>query len=245
MMLKTIHALTEALRTGAPLQIIWVSTGRQDPRTRGLIRDCLARGLSVRHIPPQAFDRLCAPPHQGVCAELAPIALLELDQLLPQDRPGLVLALNGITDVGNLGAIIRSGVAAGVDGFLLSGNRSAPLSDQIMTTSAGTLHHARIVPSSRMAQDLKTLQDQGCWVVATSPRATQNHWEQDWTLPCVLLMGGEQNGLPDHLLRLADATVRIPFQPRVESLNVSVATGILLFEALRQRTLARSVPVGT
>lgn len=234
MMITSMNALMEALRAGKSVQKVWISRNQRDPRIQQLKQLCQQRGVLYRFVPREALDRRAGGVHQGVCAESAEVELLTLQEAMDAARSGLFLLLDGVTDTGNMGALLRSAVAAGVDGVVVPRRRSAPLNEAVLHASAGALLQSRIVVSRKTSQDLALFKQAGYWVFGAVAGA-RAYSEMDLSVPLVLVMGGESKGISPAVLRQVDQQIGIPIRPGVESLNVSVAAGILLFEILRQR----------
>ena len=235
MMITSMNALLEALRAGNPVGKIWISRNQRDPRVRELKELCRQRGVLYSFVPREALERRVGGPNQGVCAEIAAIAPISLAEAMETAAGKLFLYLDGVTDTGNMGALMRSAAAAEVDGVILPRRRSAPLNEAALHASAGALLNTRVITSRKAAEDLKTLKDAGYWVFGAVANAEAVYSEVDLTVPLVLVMGGEAGGISPAVSSQLDQEIGIPISPKVESLNVSVATGILLFEILRQR----------
>ncbi len=179
--------------------------------------------------------------HQGVVAQLGHRTVLTFEQWLNQvdaDQADLVLALDQVQDPQNLGAILRSADGAGCRHVLLSAERSCGLTSTVSKTSAGADQHLLIGRTAKMGVSLEKLRERGLQVVATSPQADRFYHDVDYRRPTVLLLGGEERGLPPHLRRVASVVVKLPMLGQVESLNVASSGSILLYEIVRQRNLA-------
>ena len=200
-----------------------------------------ARQIPVHIEPAAAFDRL-APGgnHQGVIAFVAAKAYDSTEDILELARqkgePPLLVILDGVEDPHNLGAIIRTAEAAGVHGVFIPERRAAGLTSVVAKTSAGALEHmlvARVVNLSRLMEELKTA---GLWIYGVEPSATADFTTVDMTGPTALVFGGEGGGIRRGIAQECDGLVRIPMRGKVESLNVSAAVAVMLFEGVRQRT---------
>jgi 23S rRNA (guanosine2251-2'-O)-methyltransferase len=229
----------EALKAGTrPLQrLLVLRTNRQ---FHDLVQLAKALGVPVHIEPLQAFDRL-APGghHQGVIALIAAKSYDTTEQILERakvrgDKPFLVL-LDGVEDPHNLGAVLRTAEAAGVHGVFIPERRAVGLTSVVAKVSAGALDHiavGRVGNLIRLIQDLKKV---GLWVYGVDPQAAKLHTDIDMTGPIALVFGGEGEGLRPGVLGECDDRIRIPMQGRVQSLNVSAAAAVTLFEAVRQR----------
>lgn len=235
-----LHAVS-ALLAADPgrVRVLYVLRGRHDRRVGELVAAARDAGVRVEHADRAWLDRRAGGSHQGVLADCQ--ALSPVDEKTLEARwedlgePRLLLVLDGVTDPRNLGACLRSANAAGVQAVLLPRRRSAPLSDAALKTAAGGAEGLLLVAVANLARRLEWLKDRGVWVIGadgTSPRA---YSEVDLTRDCAIVLGGEEKGMRALTARLCDERAAIPMQGTVSSLNVSVAAGILLFEAGRQR----------
>jgi 23S rRNA (guanosine2251-2'-O)-methyltransferase len=198
-----------------------------------------AQGIRVEVVERAWLDRRCTGSHQGVVAEchaLAPLGERELEERWPDlAPPHLLLILDGITDPRNLGACLRSANAAGVQAVLLPRRRSAPLSEAALKAAAGGAESLLVVEVANLARRLEWLKARGVWIVGADGTADMQWSDADFTASCAIVVGSEGTGMRALTARLCDTRVAIPMQGTVSSLNVSVAAGILLFEAIRQR----------
>ncbi len=236
MMITSMNALIEALRAGRPVQKVWISRNQRDHRVQQLKNLCREREILYQFVPREALDRRAGGVNQGVCAEIAAVEPIPLQAALQAARNRLFVLLDGVTDTGNMGALLRSAAAAGVDGVILPRRRSAPLNEAVLHASAGALLQSRIVVSRKLTDDLDLMKRSGYWIFGAVSGA-RNYAQADFTVPLVLVVGSEAGGISPTVLRQVDQQVGIPICPEVESLNVSVAAGILLFEIRRQRHL--------
>ena len=220
---------------------LYILVGRRDARVNELISLAKENGVRFQSLKREAFERRLedvSVAHQGVVLECKDLtthgekALLEHVKTL--ESP-FILVLDGLTDPRNLGACLRSANAAGVDAVLLPKRNSAPLNDVALKTAQGGAEQLFIAEVSNLARVIKALKNQGVWVFGADGDAEQSHTSADFTAPCALVMGNEGKGLRRLTKELCDHLVAIPMRGTVASLNVSVATGILLFEITRQR----------
>jgi 23S rRNA (guanosine2251-2'-O)-methyltransferase len=234
-----IHAVQAALEnTPERVRAVYVRRGREEKK-QILVELAKAAGIRVEFVDARWLDRRADGVHQGVVADCHDIELADEAALEASwselAQPRLLLALDGIQDPRNLGACLRSARAAGVQAVLLPKRKSAPLSAAALKTAAGAAEGLFIVEVSNLARRLDWLKAQGAWVIGAAGEADRTVFECDLTSDTVLVMGGEDKGLRRLTRDKCDSLVRIPIAAEVESLNVSVATGILLFEAIRQR----------
>lgn len=238
-----LHAVAALLaQDPARVRVLYVQRGRRDKRMGEIVETARNRGVRVEAAERAWLDRRCGSAHQGVaadCHELAPISDRELEARWPElPAPHLLLVLDGITDPRNLGACLRSANAAGVQAVLLPRRRSAPLNDVALKTAAGGAEDLLVVEVANLARRLEWLKAQGVWIVGTDDAAPLSWSDADLTVSCAIVMGSEGEGMRALTARLCDTRVAIPMLGSVSSLNVSVAVGVLLFEAVRQRRAA-------
>lgn len=243
--LSGIHAVREALAAGRPLQSVVIARGRHGDRLEEIVRLARQRGVPVRFEDRAQLDRAAGTrDHQGVVAVGAARASATLEDLLTgqggADAKGLLVVLDGIEDPQNLGAIIRTAVAAGARGMVIPERRSAGLSDATARVSAGAIAHLPVARVTNIARAMERLKDAGYWLVGFDERAEKHHSEIDLTGAIALVLGGEGKGLHDLVRQRCDFLVSIPSVGPIRSLNVSVAAGIALFEAVRQRAAKKA-----
>ena len=233
MRIHGVHPVLEALRAGAVRRLR--VGGRPGERLREVIDAAAAAGIRVERVPPEAIDRLAkGATHQGVVADVESERAVGLRELAEGPAP-LIVVLDGIEDPHNLGAILRTADAAGVSGVVVQSRRSALHAGTVAKTSAGALSHVRVAEVVNIARAIEELKDLGVWSVGLAGEATQAYDKADLTGPIALVMGAEGAGLRRLVREKCDFLVSIPMAGHVGSLNVSVAAGIALFEALRQR----------
>ena len=238
-----IHAVDSLLRR-APQRVLslFVQTDRNDKRIQSLLMLAKNQGVSVTRVHKSDLDTQVAERHQGVVAVIEPASseanLSERDlvsYLSGVERP-LVLVLDGVTDPHNLGACLRCADAAGVHAVVVPKDNSAELNAIARKVASGAAEAIPLVRVSNLARTLKALKEAGLWIVGTTGEADTVLYDQDLTLPVVIVMGAEGPGMRRLTTDACDFLVKLPMAGDVSSLNVSVATGVCLFEAVRQRT---------
>jgi 23S rRNA (guanosine2251-2'-O)-methyltransferase len=235
-----VHPVEEALKAGRRrFDHVLVARERDDLRLEKLVALCRENGVRVRQ---EARDQLTqlaqTPAHQGVVALVHPQEFLTIEDLFEPTRPGaarLLLALDGVEDPQNLGALLRVADGAGVDGVLLTERRSAPLSPVAVKASAGATEHLRIARVVNLVRALEELKRRNLWIIGLDERGSSDYDQFDLTGDCVLVLGREGAGLHDLVRRTCDHLLRIPMSGGVSSLNVSAAGAVVLYEAFRQR----------
>jgi 23S rRNA (guanosine2251-2'-O)-methyltransferase len=235
-----LHPVEEALRSGSRrFDYVCVARERHDQRLGRILDLCREAGVKTRQEPREALTRLArTPEHQGVVAVVRQREFLGSEDLLDGPEPRLVLALDGIEDPQNLGALLRTAEAAGVDGILITERRSAPLSPVAVKASAGAAEHLRLARVVNMVRALEALKERNIWCVGLDERGPQDYDQYDFTSNTVIVLGREGAGLHDLVRRTCDHLLRIPMGGKVASLNVSAAGAVVLFEAARQRRAA-------
>jgi 23S rRNA (guanosine2251-2'-O)-methyltransferase len=235
----------EALRAGSrPFERITLAEGAHESRLRELLDLARKARVPVRRAPRAELQRIAAGAnHQGVIATVAAARYHDTDALLDAlaarvgtDEPPLAVVLDGVEDPRNLGAIIRTAECAGAHGVFVPERRAAGLTETVAKAAAGALEYVPVARVGNLARLVEDLKERGVWTIGTAADAAVDYTAWDWTAPCALLLGGEGEGLRRLVRERCDALVRIPLRGRITSLNVSVAAGILLYEALRQRT---------
>jgi 23S rRNA (guanosine2251-2'-O)-methyltransferase len=235
-----LHPVEEALKAGRRrFDHVLVAREREDARIERLVALCRQSGVRVRQESREQLTQLAqTPAHQGVVALVHPQESLSIEDLFTPLTPGtprLLLALDGVEDPQNLGALLRVADGAGVDGVVLTERRSAPLSPVAVKASAGAAEHLRIARVVNLVRALEELKKQNIWIIGLDERGSSDYDQFDLTGNCVLVMGREGAGLHDLVRRTCDHLLRIPMSGGVSSLNVSAAAAVVLYEAFRQR----------
>jgi len=240
-----LHAVGAVIEH-APERVLelWMSEPRQDARARSLRERALSAGLRVQTVGAEALARLAGDvAHQGVVASIRPQKPWDeaaLQAAIRQMPAPLLLVLDGVTDPHNLGACLRTAAAAGVGALLLPRDRSAAVDGTARKVAAGAAELLPVVAVTNLARALGRLKESGVWVVGADGDAEQSLYDADLNRPLALVLGAEGQGLRRLTRETCDFLVRIPMSGAVQSLNVSVAAGIGLFEARRQRRAASS-----
>lgn len=223
-----IHPVIEALRARRPLERILVARGAGGQRLQELIDLARGAGTPLRFEDRGALDRMSGvKSHQGVVALGAEKSYADLDDIVP--AADLLVVLDGIEDPHNLGAVIRTAHAAGAGGVVIAERRAAGLTETVAKAAAGALEHIPVVRAVNINQALRLLRDRGYFVYGLDERGTVAFDQVDWAQKSAIVMGSEGKGLHDLVKRNCDLLVRIPMAGAIASLNVSVATGIVLF----------------
>jgi len=233
-----IHPVLECLKAKTrPIERLVVVQGASNRSLQEIIELARQRGVPVRFEPKAGLDRQSGSgTHQGVLAVCASSATLDLEDLLDGlSASPLLVALDSIEDPRNLGAILRTCAASGVEGVLLPKNHSAGLSETVAKTAAGALERLKIARVTNLVSAMKTMKEKGIWIAGVETGQAKPYYELDCTMPLALVVGNEDSGLRRLVRETCDFLISIPTPGPIHSLNVSVAAGIVLFEALRQR----------
>jgi 23S rRNA (guanosine2251-2'-O)-methyltransferase len=246
--LTGIHAVREALAARRPVQSVLIARGRHGDRLEEIVRLARRNGVSVRFEERSQVDRAAATrDHQGVVALMAEAANISLEELLAGEgspsAAGLLVLLDGVEDPQNLGAVIRTALAAGAGGVVIPERRSAGVTDAAVRASAGAAAHLRVARVTNLARAMEEIKNAGYWLVGLDERAERRHTDMDLSGPVALVLGGEGKGLHQLVKDHCDFVVSIPTSGPVRSLNVSVAAGVVLFEVVRQRAAQRKIGV--
>lgn len=235
-----LHAV-EALLRHHPKRVkqVWLAEGRDDPRVQTLIQLAEQSRIRVGQCERRELDAWVEGVHQGVVADVSPSQVwgdAMLEELLDRTEGApLLLVLDGVTDPHNLGACLRTADAAGALAVIIPKDKSATLNATVRKVACGAAEVIPLVAVTNLARTLEKLQQRGLWIVGTAGEAEQEIYDQDLRGPIVLVMGAEGKGMRRLTREHCDFLVRLPMAGSVSSLNVSVATGVCLFEALRQR----------
>ena len=230
-----IHAVREAVRS-RPVDYVLVAEGQHNPRVQEIIDACRAVGIGVRFVPRPAVERMAgSAQHQNVLAVCTPRAYDDIETLLGNSPRPLLVVLDGVEDPANLGAIVRTAVAAGCDGMVIPERRAAGLSPAVARASAGALEHAKIARVTNLVRTLEEMKARQVWVYGFEAQAGKSYLDLDYAQGCALVLGGEGTGLHRLVRETCDVLAHIPLRGPVPSLNVSVAAAVVLYEALRQR----------
>jgi 23S rRNA (guanosine2251-2'-O)-methyltransferase len=235
--LTGFHAVEEALNAGRALDRIVVAKGRHGERVEAVVRLAKSRGVPVRFEERRQVDSLAGThEHQGIAALAAAKPAVELEDLLrTKTAQGLLVLLDGVEDPHNLGAIVRTSLAAGAQGIVIPERRAAGLTDTVERASAGALAHLPVARVKNLMRAMEEMKEVGYWLVGLDERAEKKYTEVDLKGSVGIVLGSEGEGLHELTRKRCDFLVSIPTSGPVRSLNVSVAAGVMLFEAVRQR----------
>lgn len=231
----------EALRAnGKRIDQIMIAEGAKEHRLREISDLARSEGILVNRIPRERLAKFVRDDvnHQGVVAIAASADYAGVDEILRGiEDEALLVVLDGVEDPRNLGAILRSVECSGADGVIIPERRAVGLTETVAKSSAGATEYVKVAKAANLNRLIEELKSKNIWVVGTSSDAEMDYTEWDWTRSSALVLGGEGSGLHRMVAENCDVLVKIPMYGRIESLNVSVAAGVILFEAKRQRTV--------
>lgn len=236
-----IRAVIEAAEAGKEFDKVLISNTLQSALAPELMTALKSRGILIQKVPVEKIDRITRRNHQGVLAILSAVSYCSLATLVPtlfeEGKTPLIVMLDGVTDVRNFGAIARTCECAGVDAMVIARRGGASVTADAMKTSAGALAYLPICRENSIINAVKFLRDCGFQIVAATEKSDITYTRADFTLPTAIVMGAEDTGISEDVLRFSTARVAIPERGHISSLNVSVAAGVMIYEAVRQRTI--------
>jgi len=231
----------EALNSNEEIEQVYILFGQQGNIINAIRVAAKKRGIKCNQIPLERFKTYSPSQNsQGVIALKQDFKFSSLDKILSDAKKTslpLILILDEIQDPHNVGAILRSAECSGVNGIILTKHNSATITSTVTKTSAGATEHLKICQVNNLSQTIDELKEKGFWIVGSSLENAKNYTEVDYKIPIALIVGNEEKGIRKLTASKCDFLVKIPMSGKIQSLNVSVATGILLFEILRQRNL--------
>ncbi|MBC7381571.1 MAG: 23S rRNA (guanosine(2251)-2'-O)-methyltransferase RlmB [Bacteroidia bacterium] len=240
-MIYGLHAVKEALTAGKELIKVQITKGLQNPTVEEIIASCKKQQVPVQFVPKEKFYSLKNKNHQGICGYISPISYYSLEQLVPQlfkeGKVPFIMVLDRLTDVRNLGAIARTALCAGVHTIVIPLTDAAPVNEDAVKTSAGALLSLPVCRERHIKTAIEYLNQCGFTTLACTEKAKNNLNQSDLTGPLAIIMGNEESGIGSDVLNKCSAMAKIPMDFGVSSLNVSVAAGIAMYEAMKQRTL--------
>lgn len=234
-----LRPVIEAIESGAQVERVMLQNGLGGPLAGELKSRICEHSVPFQYVPVEKLNRLAPGNHQGVVATIAAIAYTDfvtvVEQLLEQERNPLILMLDHITDVRNMGAIARTAECAGFDAIVVPDRGSAALNTDAIKTSSGALLRLPICREANFKTTLNLAKQYGIQIVAATEKGAVHYREADFRQPTLLILGNEEHGIGSDLLKMSDIRAKIPILGQVQSLNVSVAAGIIMYEALEQR----------
>ena len=233
-----IRSVIEAINSSKDIDKVFIQIGLKG-KLIGKLESLIRKNkINSSYVPTQKLDRLSKKNHQGVIARISPINFLNIEELgekLNSSKNPFVLILDQINDVRNFGAIIRTAEISGVNGIIIQNSSSAPINSDTIKTSAGAIFNIPICKVNHIKDAIYHLKSMEISIISASEKADKNVYDVDFKKPVAIIMGSEQRGINKSVINISDEVVRLPMYGKIESLNVSVACGIFLYEVVRQR----------
>ncbi len=234
------RAIIEAVRSGKEIDKLLLKKGRQNPLYKELMQLIKERNIPVQNVPVEKLNKITVKNHQGAIAFISSIIYQDIEQIIPmlyeEGKTPLILILDSITDVRNLGAIARTAECSGVDAIVIPSRGSAQINADAIKTSSGALNIIPVHRSHNLKETIDFLKNSGLQIIAASEKANKDYTQADFKMPTAIIMGSEERGISPEYLKRTDIHVAIPILGTIESLNVSVATAVMLYEVVRQRS---------
>ncbi len=234
-----LRPVMEAIEAGKTIDKIFLQNGLQGQIYADLKKLLAKHGIRANYVPVEKLNRFTRKNHQGVVAFISDVPFYKIEDVLPQifeeGKVPFLLILDRLTDVRNFGAICRTAECVGVDAVIIPEKGAASINSDAMKTSAGAIYNIKICKEKNLAHTVDFLQQSGVMVFAATEKASKLIYEVDFTEPCTLVMGNEESGISKEVLHHSDEKIKLPIQGRTQSLNVSVACGAILYEAMRQK----------
>lgn len=236
------HSLLEALRAGRTINKIWIAEGAQKHLTQPIMAEAKNRGIVVQYVDKRKLDQMVPDmQHQGVVAQAAPYAYVDVEDLLAKaaekGEAPFLLVLDEIEDPHNLGSILRTAECTGVHGVIIPKRRSAAVTATVSKTSAGAVEYVPVARVTNLVQTIEQLKQSGVWVVGTDVQAKEEMYQGGniFTGPVAIVIGNENKGMGRLVRETCDILLKLPMSGQLNSLNASVAAGVIMYEVLRRR----------
>ncbi|MBK0381114.1 23S rRNA (guanosine(2251)-2'-O)-methyltransferase RlmB [Mucilaginibacter segetis] len=235
-----IRTVVEAIRSGKEIESLYIQRGLGGGLLNELRGVLTEYNITAQQVPVEKLNRITLKNHQGVIAFISPIIYQKAEDIIPaifeKGEVPLILVLDSITDVRNMGAIARTAECAGVHAIVIPAKGSAQINPDAIKTSAGALYKIPVCRHDNFMQTVKFLQESGLQLVCCTEKTNDNIYKPDYTAPTAIIMGSEEDGIRNDIIRIADHLAKIPMYGEIESLNVSVSTAVIVYEAIRQRS---------
>ncbi len=237
------RAVIEAIQAGKEIEKILIKKDIKSELSRELFAAVKDTLIPVQRVPVERINRITKKNHQGVIAFISPITYERTENLVPflfeQGKNPMMIMLDGVTDVRNFGAIARTCECAGVDAIIIPSKNSVSVNADAIKTSAGALHTLPVCRENNLTETIRFLKDSGFKIIAATEKGDYDYTKANYKDPVCIIMGAEDTGVPYEHLALCDEWVKIPLFGNIESLNVSVAAGILIYESVKQRVIEK------
>jgi 23S rRNA (guanosine2251-2'-O)-methyltransferase len=233
------RAVLEAVESGKQLEKVLIKQEARNELSRDLLNVLKTHKIYFQFVPFQKLNTITRKNHQGVIAFISPVQFYDVEEIVTRvfeaGKNPFILVLDGVTDVRNFGAIVRTAECAGVDAVLVPEKNSAGITGDAIKTSAGALFKVPICRTNSLRKTLENLKSNGLQLISASEKAQKNYYQTNFTLPTALVVGDEETGISNSILSLSDDMIKIPILGEIKSLNVSVAASVLIYETVRQR----------
>ena len=234
-----LRPIIEAIQAGKEIDTLFIQKGQKNELFQELWQLVRAHKVNYKHVPVEKLNRLTRKNHQGVFAFISPINFHKTDNVIQDvfekgENP-LFLILDRVTDVRNFGAIVRTAECSGVQAVIVPEKGSAAINGDALKTSAGALHNIPICREFNLKATIEYLKNCGLQIIGCTEKTDDMIYQPDFSVPTAIIMGSEEDGISTEYLKLCDYKVKIPMNGRIDSLNVSVSAGVILYEAVRQR----------
>jgi 23S rRNA (guanosine2251-2'-O)-methyltransferase len=238
------NSVMEALIGDREINKILISkTNHSDSKLEDIKEIAKSKGVIFQFVGKEKFSLYQGVNHQGVVAQVAPIKYVDLDDFIEKHKDkndASVVILDGVEDVHNIGAIVRTCVCAGINGIIIPSRRNCQITSVVEKTSAGAINHIDIIKVNSLSTAVQTLKDNNWWVIVTDAKSSQNYYDIDYCdMNFAIIMGGEHSGVSQTLMKMSDFQVKIPMLKEFNSLNVSNAMSIIVYESVRQKLSKR------
>jgi 23S rRNA (guanosine2251-2'-O)-methyltransferase len=234
-----IRSVIEAINAGKTIDKLFIQKGLHNDLFAELWKLVRLKRINYKHVPLEKINRLTRKNHQGVFAFISPIDFHNIEDVVPtlyeQSKNPLILVLDRITDVRNFGAIARTAECAGIDAILIPEQNAAAINADAIKTSSGALHKITVCRTWNIKLALQFMKDSGIQLIACTEKTQDDMYKPDYKIPTAILVGSEEDGISPEFLKMCDLRTKIPLNGKIASLNVSVATGVILYEVIRQR----------
>ena len=236
-----IRAVIEAIESGKELESLFIQRGLNGGLLIELKTLIKERNIPYQQVPIEKLNRLTRKNHQGVVAIISPITYQHIEDIIPlvyeRGEVPLILMLDGVTDIRNFGAIARTAECAGINAIVVPQKGSAEINPDAIKTSAGALFKIPVCRVDSLYKTAKFLQESGLQLISCTEKTDHTIYQPDYTIPSVLILGSEERGISDDLIRISEHLAKIPLFGEIASLNVSVSAGVIIYEAIRQRSI--------
>lgn len=234
-----LRPVIEAIEADKTIDKIFLQNGLQGPNIAELKKLLAKHGIRPNYVPVEKLNRFTRKNHQGVVAFISDVPFHKIEDVLPQifeeGKTPFLLILDRLTDVRNFGAICRTAECVGVDAVIIPEKGASPINSDAIKTSAGAIYNIKICKEKNLAHTVDFLQQSGIQIFACTEKAQKLIYEVDFTQPCAIVMGNEETGISKEVLHHSDEKIKLPIEGKTQSLNVSVACGAVLYEAVRQK----------